>query len=405
MKSNQITVFIGLILLTAACTEPGKTTAVGAAAGGAFGAGVGAIIGSQTGDAGSGFVIGSLAGAGAGSALGNVLEAQEKTIRNQEEALARQDRQIREQQGQIEELRRMSQDQVAYRDYSRNTLSPYNSFNLNRSSFNNGTNSWGRQNAFSNSYRSGSYGNAAGVAYNNTANFGTPSQFPKPATTVLNENSNTNTALNNTYKAPVIAETQSPEVAFAVEKEVTPVSLPTRVDAGVFGTATKSTMTTPDKIEDTARAGYAWRDQGKSLLKEQAKVEKTSETKAAPANDPNVVQLLPELKAASINDNVTDNDDYYSGYNDDCVEAKKEETSAEQATSLPDRLFHYRRALRLCPYNPRYHNALGEVYLSLERRSDAEYEFKKALDLDSGFTKAAENLEILRISDTSHEEY
>ena len=59
---------------------------------------------------------------------------------------------------------------------------------------------------------------------------------------------------------------------------------------------------------------------------------------------------------------------------------------------MADKLFHYRRALRLCPDNALYHNGLGEIYRSLNRLDDAEYEFREALRLDPGFQTARENL-------------
>ena len=117
-----------VLLAMTACTEPGETTGIAAATGSVIGAGVGAIVGNQTGHPGSGFVIGSVAGAGAGALVGNAFEAQEKVIKTQEEALKRQGRQIQEQQGQIEELRRLSQDNIAFRD---NSAPSYNGFGNN----------------------------------------------------------------------------------------------------------------------------------------------------------------------------------------------------------------------------------------------------------------------------------
>ena len=51
------------VLLVAACTTPGKRTAIGAGAGAAVGAGAGALISHATGGkAGTGALIGGLAG-------------------------------------------------------------------------------------------------------------------------------------------------------------------------------------------------------------------------------------------------------------------------------------------------------------------------------------------------------
>lgn len=81
---------------------------------------------------------------------------------------------------------------------------------------------------------------------------------------------------------------------------------------------------------------------------------------------------------------------------DDCAKAADEIQSAERAPEAADRLFHYRRALRLCPQSADYHNRLGEAYLSLNRGADAEYEFKEALNIDPGFSPAKENLSSIK---------
>jgi len=68
-------------LLVAACTTPGKRTAIGAAGGAAVGAAAGAIISHATGGkAGKGAVIGAAAGLVAGGALGNYYDKQAKEL-------------------------------------------------------------------------------------------------------------------------------------------------------------------------------------------------------------------------------------------------------------------------------------------------------------------------------------
>jgi tetratricopeptide (TPR) repeat protein len=80
----------------------------------------------------------------------------------------------------------------------------------------------------------------------------------------------------------------------------------------------------------------------------------------------------------------------------ECIQAEGEVGKARESGELADKLFHFRRALRLCPENPAYHNGLGEVYVSLNRRSDAEFEFREALNLNPNFQPAANNLNSLR---------
>lgn len=67
--------------LFAACTTPGKRTAIGAASGAAIGAAAGAVISHTTGGkSGTGALIGGLTGLAAGGALGNYYDKQAKEL-------------------------------------------------------------------------------------------------------------------------------------------------------------------------------------------------------------------------------------------------------------------------------------------------------------------------------------
>ncbi|MCB0333953.1 MAG: tetratricopeptide repeat protein, partial [Bdellovibrionales bacterium] len=76
----------------------------------------------------------------------------------------------------------------------------------------------------------------------------------------------------------------------------------------------------------------------------------------------------------------------------ECVKAGEEVNQAQNASDTADKLFHYRRALRLCPESPAFHLGLGEVYLSLGRSEDAEFEFREALRIDPTFRPAVVQL-------------
>lgn len=80
MKKTLLLCTLGAFLL-AACTTPGKRTAIGAGAGAAVGAGAGALISHATGGkAGTGAIIGGIAGLAAGGALGNYYDKQAKEL-------------------------------------------------------------------------------------------------------------------------------------------------------------------------------------------------------------------------------------------------------------------------------------------------------------------------------------
>lgn len=65
---------------SAACTSPGKNTAIGAGAGAAAGGVLGAIIGHQTGKRGEGALIGAAVGGLLGATIGNRLDKQAKEL-------------------------------------------------------------------------------------------------------------------------------------------------------------------------------------------------------------------------------------------------------------------------------------------------------------------------------------
>jgi len=80
---------------------------------------------------------------------------------------------------------------------------------------------------------------------------------------------------------------------------------------------------------------------------------------------------------------------------EECLQAEEEVSVAQTEPEAREKLFRYRRALRMCPDNARYHNELGELYLEMNRLHDAEYEFNEAVRLDPGFDLAIRNLEEL----------
>lgn len=77
----------------------------------------------------------------------------------------------------------------------------------------------------------------------------------------------------------------------------------------------------------------------------------------------------------------------------DCNNAEVEVGKATAATDSADKLFHLRRALRLCPDNAPFHIQLGELYLSLNRQEDARYEYNEALRIDPSSEAATTGLE------------
>lgn len=65
-----------------------------------------------------------------------------------------------------------------------------------------------------------------------------------------------------------------------------------------------------------------------------------------------------------------------------CQEAEKEAEIGRDSSTHADKLYYFRRALRLCPDSPKYHFEIGKVFGAMGRKEDAEFEFLRALELD-----------------------
>lgn len=81
--------------------------------------------------------------------------------------------------------------------------------------------------------------------------------------------------------------------------------------------------------------------------------------------------------------------------NDECRQATSEVQRAKSAVSDADRLFYYRRAVRLCSSEPAYHVEIGKLYINLGRTEDAKFEFQQALDIDPRNQPARDQLDRL----------
>lgn len=76
-----------------------------------------------------------------------------------------------------------------------------------------------------------------------------------------------------------------------------------------------------------------------------------------------------------------------------CPDAQPEIQKAEDAQDAGDKLFHYRRALRICPRDAATHVKIGDLYLSLGRKEDALFEYEEAQKLDPSLAGLSEKIE------------
>ena len=75
-----------------------------------------------------------------------------------------------------------------------------------------------------------------------------------------------------------------------------------------------------------------------------------------------------------------------------CMKASQEAKKADNASSAADSLFYYRRALRFCPSEARYHVEIAKVYKSIGRQDDAKFELSQALKINADFNEAKSEL-------------
>jgi uncharacterized protein YcfJ len=308
------------------CTRPGKTTAIGSGVGGAVGAGLGAIVGNQSGNAGSGLAIGAAAGAATGALIGNALQSQEERSRAQDEMIKRQERTLQAQKNEIAELRTIRGDSMSSAPsmYDSQVRYRYKPTTIDADSA-----EVARQRA--RLQQRGPLPSGA-TAAQRSAIYSAPKYQPTAA-----------------KRAPVSGNL----ARYDVRSELSPTETPVRVR--------EHTPSQPPatKSRSAAALPIAESDSGTQSLREAD----IPVAKSAPAS-----ALAPQAQTK------------------ECKEALTERDRAAEAPENSDKLFHLRRALRLCPNSAPLHHELGKVYASMDRRSDAEEEFKAALGIDPNLT-------------------
>lgn len=359
--------------LTSACTdlqslkESGDTTKMGAATGGALGAGLGAIVGSQSGDAGVGLVLGAAAGTATGGLVANKLEVQQRELDKRDQAIQRTDARIAEQRSTIERLTHQAQDQV--------------------------------------SFRNGGNGVRAGSAATLDAGAGSPRarmQLPPGAVPVTRlRPADPGATVGSWQEAPSRGsfgtyDTDAGGAARQVE------SMRER-DVNLYGGSTGASVERAPAARIARPVGVS--NPPAAALSDDFETNAATNTRARAFDgiEERPIEQLHEVSAdaeplvetapvARSDDTAALGKTPRSG-SDQCAKAQEEIGKVNAESDTADKLFHFRRALRLCPDNPSYHTGLGKIYSSLNRKSDAEFEFREALRLDPGNTEAKRELE------------
>jgi len=388
----KIIVIAGLILMAVGCSyfrasdspqdqpqEEKKLSKVGigAAAGAAVGAGIGAIIGSSSGSAGEGVAVGSVAGAVAGGAIGAGLEARDEKLAEQRSSIREQNVQISKQQAQLDDLR------GAVIEIPRENSSSWKPGTPPERYSGNPTAHPMNHEAASRSYEIDT-GNKPARGRLAEPYKGKPQETP-PAARVQ----------------PAVKAAVSPKLPAPAAMETKPVE---KVEVSETVSAARSDETLgeetliaePDPVLPAEQAGNA------SGLPP-ARLETTEADEAGLAAAPAVP---PAAGFAKSSDAVEVNKADQAGKSapavegTGCTEAEAEAARARTAASDADKLFYFRRALRLCPMEPGYHLEIGRVYAAIGRTDDARFSFNKALEIDPENQRAQEELSLLMVNNS-----
>lgn len=380
------------------CTKPRQTTAVGSGVGGVLGASLGAIVGNQTGNAGSGLAVGAGAGAAVGALVGNALQAQEERNQRQDESIKRQERVIQAQRNEINELRSIRGDD----SYSLGSPAPttYNSlpstarYRYRGTSTNPESPEVARQRA--KLQQRGPHPRHAnrGVDtsnYRSTILNSTWRDTPTRAQRELQSSRQKSTALPattlsaTTARIPTQSSTTRPKAILPSNTSTTHESLARYDVRSELSKSTTESWVKPSNVSpnapstETEKTNTIKRELPSSNISES---DLTVENNASPKSTARITApVQPETKLQP--------------ESKECKEALEERDLAADATDNSDKLFHLRRALRLCPQSAPLHHELGKVYASMQRTRDAEDEFKEALSLDPNFSAAKRELSSL----------
>jgi hypothetical protein len=370
LKKELVTrgIIIPLMLVVAVastgCVKPRKTTAIGSGVGGVVGAGLGAIIGNQSGNAGSGLAIGAGTGAAVGALVGNALQAEQERNTAQDEAIKRQEQVIKAQRNEINELRTIRGDD----SYALNSSTPSDTPR----------------------YR-----------FRGTT---TDPESPEVARqrARLRQRGPNPSGSSESYSYPAISKTTlSPK---AEKPQVAKYSAPPKEKL-------------PDAATDAIRSGQESKQKSRQLARYDIGSESTEKVApkiaAAPASD---VMNKPVTTSDILTDSSKKNPTTLhesdlatqasapentakvaaipvaNTQSKECKAALAERDLAVEASDNSDKLFHLRRALRLCPNSAPLHHELGKVYASMQRTKDAEGEFQQALSIDPSFSAAKKEL-------------
>jgi tetratricopeptide (TPR) repeat protein len=159
-----------------------------------------------------------------------------------------------------------------------------------------------------------------------------------------------------------------------------------RYDEKPTSPTTTARTTAPLAVKSSAPVGKGIEE--KDLSSTTSTKPREVPAEAVPVNAAPVQAVPVESKTETTTAKVVESTQATGG----CAEGKEARDAAAAASEDSDKLFHLRKALRLCPQSAETHYELGKAYLHMSRAADANYEFKQALSIDPSFKPAQEGL-------------
>ncbi len=407
--------------------HPFTSAGVGAATGAAVGAVGGAIIGSTSGNVGSGLAVGSLAGAAVGGALGYRVSENEKEQSDKRSTVTRQDAQIKRQRHEIRRLRDDLSDEAndpLMKSGRPSVVKSVADWRAYRGSPAARPVASGRA-----MMKPSFYGENTGRAVTDLTLVSPPSIPAKSA--VKSADATPAVSAETLVVSPSLkATTRSTEVPTKVPTEV-----PTEVRRALPATKAGLAVVTEKSLEQVALENVvepikptsalppmkseltADTEESTEVLSKQEdevvgepddalQVSPKDEVKQAlktkldaksSSEKPQMVAALAPVSKAAASTKVAEQQKLMAEVlnTESCVKAREESDRAKQSKSVADRLFYYRRALRLCPESSDYHFEIGKLYSVIGRTEDAKEEFRQALARNSANDSARHELSLL----------
>ena len=433
-KSLSIKILVALLLaiLGSGCSYLGGTsklqngklskTSIGVMTGAALGAGAGAIIGSTTGAAGEGLAIGTVAGAAAGGAIGHHIEKRDNQLVSYREKVRRQNDEISENAIQIEELKRDTSD-TYFEIPSENRSSIPGRFSADDSWSSSALPAKKQIGAVTTGSQKIARQSRARMGAVKTSPVSPRRVKPKAARPVKERTIWPRSGTRERSVPNKIVLGSKKEKSLGTPRKVSelppaPRSVITERTDLVAKAMTNSQRSPVQglppapalpKANNTGRerAELAARELGKSedIIPPAAivipKVDGTREI-VRPSIPAQRVASKFELRepVSIVGENEKDEKEQVASIvtSPGCAEAEVEAARARNASSDADKLFYFRRALRLCRKDPTYHVEIGRVYSSIGRSKDAKSSFRKALELDPGNDDAQDELSMIMLN-------